>query len=124
MTRMVRVCDRTAESLTSFYWLLLPFFILQCLYYGDYRGRVRRYGVLLGIALELFRGATTINAHAFKYQYDQCHWSGRQITRYLQSKGIPVFGWVWVDGFAYFHVPVHKARWADVLLRQAQITAY
>jgi len=124
MTRPVHISNRILEGLTSFYWLLLPLFILQCLYYGNWRGRVHRHGFILGCLIELLRGLTTINAYGYTFHYETCHWSGRQVDRYLKQNGVPTFGWSWLDGVCYFHVPVHRRGRADTLLREAQLPVY
>jgi hypothetical protein len=99
--RPVRVAqNRVLEGLAGFYWLLFPVFVLQCIYYANYRGRARRAGWLIAVPLELLRPA--------------------QLARFLKNNGVPTFGWSWVDGKAYFHVPAHLRGRADYLISRSR----
>ena len=124
MTRPVHVSRHALEGLPRSPRLLLPLFILQCLYYGNWRGRIHRHGLILGCLIELFRGLTMTNAHGYTFHYEACHWSGRQVDRYLKQNGVPTFGWSRLDGVYYFHVPDHRRGRADTLLREAQLPVY
>ncbi len=121
MTRPVRVSNRALEGLTSFYWLLLPVFVLQCVYYGNYRGRARRTGWVIAIPLEFVRGLLTLTAHGYTFHYEDAHWTCGQLGRFLKRNGVPTFGWVWVGGKAIFHVPVHLRGRADYLIGRTRL---
>lgn len=120
MTRPVRVSSGALEGLTGFNWLLLPVFVLQCIRYGNYRGRARRTGWAIAIVVEFLRGLFTATAHCYAFYYEDAVWSGRQLARFLKRNGVPTFGWFWLDGVAYFHVPIHKRGQADYLLAQSR----
>lgn len=123
MTRQVKMVQGSSyvEFLTGFYWLLLPVFVLQCIYYGNYRGRARRTGWILAIIIEFVRGVLTATAHGYVYYYEQGHWSGRQLDRFLRRNGVPTFGWAWGDGSVIFHVPAHLRGRADYLISRTQL---
>jgi hypothetical protein len=119
--RPVRVAqNRVLEGLTGFHWLLFPVFVLQCIYYANYRGRARRVGWLIAVPLELLRGLFTVSAHGYAFHYQEAIWTPAQLARFLKNNGVPTFGWSWVDGKAYFHVPAHLRGRADYLISRSR----
>ena len=111
---------RILEGLTSFYWALLPQFLAESFWYADWRGSRGRYGLLIGFVVEFVRSALSLNVHGFMVD-PHAGWSGRDIARLLSTRRIPTYGWAWVDGAMYFHVPVRYARWATHLMLKAGV---
>ncbi len=111
---------RVLEGLTSFYWALLPQFLAENLWNADWHGSRGRYGLIIGYALELVRSLLTLNVHGFRV-HPGGGWSGRDIQKLLDKKRIPAYGWAWVDGFMYFHVPIRFAGWATHLMAKARV---
>ncbi len=107
-------------TLSSFYWLLLPKWLAENLWYADWqRARRRGWGA---VVWELVRSCLGLNAYAL-FVSDENGVSGRDIAGLLWAYGIPTWGWVWGEGGVLFHVRPRQARFALDILHKRRIWA-
>lgn len=104
--------------LTNFYWLLLPQWLAENLWYADWK-RARKRG-LWGIAWEAAQCVTSWNVHAIAVS-TQVGWSPRDVYQYLAQYGIAAWGWVYDAEWVTFHVRLRQARYAQHMLHRANL---
>lgn len=109
---------RITERLTSFYWLLLPQFIAETLWYADWK-RAKKRGLLF-VIWELALCMLSINAHALFIENSEGV-SGSQVHQFLSGYGIPTWGWSYIDDGMRFHVRSRQADKAQRLLLGAGV---
>ncbi len=110
---------RFAEFMTSFYWLLLPEFVLGNLRRGRWRTAYDRHGPV-GLAGEFAGNLFGVNAVPLYVPIDGA-WNGDGIKRLLQSHGIDMWGWGFAFNEMFFHVHRDDAWDAQQILLAAGV---
>lgn len=106
---------RVLEALTSFYWILIPQFIVENLFRARWRQAYSERGYT-GIAREGVISVLGLNSIPL-YVPMESYWSGARISRLLKQHDIPMWGWGYAFDQFYFHVRREDAWYAqDVLL--------
>lgn len=104
--------------LTNSYWLLLPQWLAENLWYADWQ-RARKRGVL-GLAWEAVKCVVSLNVYAIAVSA-QAGWSPRDVSQYLAQYGIATWGWVYDTEWVTFHVRPRQARYAQRMLHRANL---
>lgn len=102
--------------LTNFYWLLLPQWLAENLWYADWKGARKRGS--RGIVGELFRSVLSLNVYALRVSI-LAGWSPADVANWLSGYGIATWGWAYDEEWMMFHVRMKQARYAQYLLAWA-----
>jgi hypothetical protein len=110
---------RLLEFMTSFYWLLIPQFIVENLWHMRRQNTFESADPWQNLGRGI-KGAMGLYTAEF-YVDRSGPWSGRRIKRLLAAYDIPMWGWGFAFGQFYFHVPLEDAHVAEQILLAAGV---